>query len=308
MTLSTASGPPAPHQDAADVAFGIRRRVLEHTIANNGGYLSQACSAAELLATLYTGLMELGPSVGPRVPGPFTGAPGNGNPVIRGAAYNGARHPDHDRLFFSPAHYALVLYATLIEVGRLDEASLEQFNRDGGTMEMIGAEHSPGFETTTGSLAQALSHAGGVALARRLRGERGHVWVFMSDGELQEGQTWETVAALHHHRIDNITAIIDVNGQQCDGLMSSVMTVEPIVERLRAFGATAHQIDGHDPAALRAACADREQGRPTFVVARTDPTRGIPLLERRSPLLHYVRFASAEERATYRETLEQFVR
>jgi len=90
--------------------------------------------------------------------------------------------------------------------------------------------------------------------------------------------------------------------------MSSVMTVEPIVERLRAFGATAHEIDGHDPEALRAACADREHGRPTFVVARTDPTRGIPLLEQRSPLLHYVRFASAEERATYREALKQFVR
>lgn len=292
-------------RDAADVAFGIRRRVLEHTIANNGGYLSQACSSAELLATMYTTIMKLGPSVGPPVPGPFVGTPGRGVEATSGAAYNGARHPDHDRLFFSPAHYALVLYATLIEVGRLDESALDHFNRDGGTVEMIGAEHSPGFETTTGSLAQALSHAGGVALARRMRGESGHVWVFMSDGELQEGQTWEAVATLHHHGIDNLTAVIDVNGQQCDGPMDMVMSVEPIAERLRAFGATAHDIDGHDSEALIAACGDRRPGHPTFVIARTDPTRGMPLLEQRAPFLHYVRFTSADERETYRKAFEE---
>jgi transketolase len=303
MTSSTSTRASRPDRSVDEVAFGIRRRVLEHTIANNGGYLSQACSAAELLAALYTRVMQLGPSAGPPVPGSFPGPPGPGTRALRGAAYNGDRHPDHDRLFFSPAHYALVLYATLIEVGRLDEATLQQFNVDGGTVEMIGAEHSPGFETTTGSLAQALSHAGGVALARRLRGERGHVWVFMSDGELQEGQTWETVAALRHHRIDNLTAIIDVNGQQCDGPMQTVMNVEPIVERLRAFGATAHEIDGHHPDALEEACAARQAGRPTFVVARTDPMRGMPVLRDRAPLLHYVRFGDASERETYREAL-----
>ena len=313
-TARAASGPDADGRAAErasddrrveEVAFGIRRRVLEHTIANNGGYLSQACSAAELLATLYTALANLGPSTGPPVPGPFTGTPGAGATLTNGAAYNGARSPERDRIFFSPAHYALVLYATLIEVGRLDERSLDQFNLDGGTVEMIGAEHSPGFESTTGSLSQALSTAGGVALARRLHGDTGHVWVFMSDGELQEGQTWEAVAALVHHRIDNLTAIIDVNGQQCDGPMDTVMTVEPIAERLRAFGATAHDVDGHRPEELRRACAQRTPGRPTFVVARTDPARGLPLLEERAPGLHYVRFASADERSRYAVALEE---
>ncbi|MEJ7798934.1 MAG: 1-deoxy-D-xylulose-5-phosphate synthase N-terminal domain-containing protein [Ilumatobacter sp.] len=280
--------------------------MFKHTIANNGGYLSQACSAAELLATMYVELMNLAPSIAPALPGTFTGTPGADTRTITGADYNGARHADLDRCFFSPAHYALVLYATLIEVGRLDERSLDVFNADGSTMEMIGAEHSPGFETTTGSLAQALSHAGGVALARRLRNESGHVWVFMSDGELQEGQTWEAVAALCHHRIDNLTAIIDVNAQQCDGPMDTVMTVEPIAERLRAFGATAHDIDGHDPAALRTASDNRSTGKPTFVIARTDPTRGISILDERAPQLHYVRFSSPQERQRYAEAYEEF--
>ena len=127
----------------------------------------------------------------------------------------------------------------------------------------------------------------------------------MSDGELQEGQTWEAVAALAHHRIDNLTAIIDVNGQQCDGPMGSVMTIEPVAERLRAFGAVAHDIDGHDPKALRAACAAREPGRPTFIVARTDPSRGLALLQERAPGLHYVRFSSAAEQDRYATALKE---
>lgn len=297
------TGAPARSGDHLDavprIADGVRRRVLAHTIANDGGYLSQACSAAELLATLYGGLMRLGPSEAPMVPEPFAGAPRPGRSGPSGAAYNGPRRPDLDRVVFSPAHYALVLYATLIEVGRLGTDALAHFNRDGSTVEMIGAEHSPGFETTTGSLAQALSYAGGVALARRLRGENGHVWVFMSDGEFQEGQTWEAIAALAHHGIDNLTAVADVNGQQCDGPMERVMSIEPLAQRIQAFGGTAHEVDGHDPAAITAAAGDRQPGRPTFVLGRTDPCRGLPLLRERAPMLHYVRFASNAEKARY---------
>lgn len=290
------------------IADSVRRRVLAHTIANDGGYLSQACSAAELLATLYSGLMQLGPSTAPMVPEPFAGTPRAGRPGRSGAAYNGPRRPHLDRFVFSPAHYALVLYATLIEVGRLAPDALEHFNRDGSTVEMIGAEHSPGFETTTGSLAQALSYAGGLALARRLRAESGHVWVFMSDGEFQEGQTWEAIAALGHHGIDNVTAVVDVNGQQCDGPMDRVMSIEPLGQRIEAFGGTAHEVDGHDPAAIAAAADDRRAGRPTFVLGRTDPCRGMALLRERAPMLHYVRFASDDEKARYAAYYEELAR
>ncbi|MGW2520705.1 1-deoxy-D-xylulose-5-phosphate synthase N-terminal domain-containing protein [Streptomyces sp. NPDC001617] len=290
--------------DVERIATGIRRRVFQHTLAHNGGYLSQACSAAELLATLYGRLLNLGPSTAPLDPGPFTGTPGPGRPTTTGEAYHGAPEPDRDRFVFSPAHYALVLYAALIEVGRLGEGALEQFNVDGTTMEMIGAEHSPGFATTTGSLAQALSVAGGVALARRVRGERGRVWVFMSDGEFQEGQTWEAIAALAFHGLDNVTVVVDANGQQCDGAMDTVMQTEPLAARITAFGGLAREVDGHDPAALTAACAPAA-GRPLFVVARTDPARGVPLLAERAPLLHYLRFASAAEKDRYTQAFKE---
>jgi len=152
---------------AEQIAQGIRQRVLAHVLANNGGYLSQACSSAELLASLYGNVLNLAPTDGPLHPADFDAVPGPEAPRISGGIFHGEPGPDLDRLIISPAHYALVVYAALIEAGRLDEAALDQFNKDGSTVEMIGAEHSPGFETTTGSLAQALSTAGGIALGRR---------------------------------------------------------------------------------------------------------------------------------------------
>jgi len=167
-------------------ARGIRRRVMEHTIANNGGYLSQACCAAEILSTLYLKTMRLGPSIAPMIPPAFPGVPSAANPgAFTGGAYHGGPLPDKDRFYLSPAHYALVLYAALIEAGRMAPEGLAQFNKDGSTVEMIGAEHSPGFSMMGGALAQTLSQAGGIALARRLKGETGRVWVFLSDGEFQ---------------------------------------------------------------------------------------------------------------------------
>jgi transketolase len=248
--------------------------------------------------------MNLGPSQGPKTPRPFPGVPGRSNPnSFTGAEYNGPKAPDLDRFIFSPVHYALVLYSLLIELGRLGPDALDQFNRDGSTMELIGAEHSPGHEVTAGSLGQAISQAGGIALARELRGDSGRVWVFMSDGEFQEGQTWEAFAAASYHEIDNLGVYVDVNEQQCDGLMQSVMNIEPLAARLESFGAAVCEVDGHDPLALSAPAEQSRQGKPLVVLARTDPCRDMELLRRRAPKLHYVRFKSDEERQAYEEAL-----
>jgi len=287
-------------------ARAVRRRVLEYTLKNNGGYLSQACSAAEILATLYLKILNIGPSEGPLIPRPFAGVPGRDNPhSFTGAEYNGPKSPELDRFIFSPVHYALVLYSVLIEVERLAPNALDQFNQDGSTMELIGAEHSPGHEVTAGSLGQAISQAGGIALARRLRGDGGRVWVFMSDGEFQEGQVWEALGSFAHHQIDNLAVVVDVNAQQCDGPMLAVMNVEPLADRLRAFGADAHVVNGHDPIALATAAEARTPGKPLVILAQTDPCRDIDLLKSRAPKLHYVRFKSDEERRAYEQVLAQ---
>lgn len=280
-----------------EIALGIRRRVFEHSIRNNGGYLSQACSAAEQLAFIYNEALNLGAPTLPMVPPPFGGVPSAGNPTyVTGAGYNGPATPEHDRLFIAPAHYALVAYACLIEVGRMAPEGLEMFNQDGSSVEMIGAEHSPGMEVHNGTLGIGFSTAAGLAWGRKRKGETGQVCVFMSDGEVQEGQTWEAVQAAAHHGIDNLWALMDVNRQQCDGAMDTVMTVGDIAQKLRCFGAVVAEIDAHDLNALRQAKATPHEGQPLVILANSSPTKGMEFLMRRFPRLHYVRFKSETER------------
>ena len=298
LTLQSPHSPAhSPRRTTADIARGIRRRVFEHTIRHNGGYLSQACSAAEQLAWLYNEGLRLGPPTLPAIPPPFRGVPSAGNPGYHtGAGYNGPAAPALDRLFIAPAHYALVAYATLIETGRMAPEGLEMFNQDGSSVEMIGAEHSPGMEVHNGTLGIGLSTGAGLAFGRRLRGETGRTWVFMSDGEAQEGQTWEAVQGAVHHGIDSLHALMDVNEQQCDGAMDSVMAVGNLQRKFRAFGAACVEIDGHDIDALSQAAAEPHEGRPLIVLARSCPYQGMSALKERFPRLHYVRFTSDEER------------
>ena len=281
-----------------DIALGIRRRVFEHTMLNNGGYLSQACSSAEQFAWLYNEELNLGDPTLPMVPEPFGGVPSADNPDYHtGAGYNGPAEPQYDRLFIAPAHYALVAYATLIEVGRMAPEGLEMFNKDGSSVEQIGAEHSPGMEVHNGTLGIGFSTGAGLAWGRKRRGEKGRVWVYMSDGEVQEGQTWEAIQAAAHHRIDNLYAIMDVNRQQCDGAMASVMETRDIKAKMEAFGARVVSIDGHDLDQMRAAVRTPHRGQPLIILANTSPFRGMPTLQLRFPRLHYVRFKSEGERA-----------
>ena len=281
-----------------EIALGIRRRVFEHTIRNNGGYLSQACSAAEQLAWLYNEELHLGLSTLPMVPSLFSGVPSINNSNYKtGAGYNGPAAPQYDRVLIAPAHYALVAYATLVEVGRMAPEGLAMFNQDGSSVEQIGAEHSPGMEGHNGTLGVGLSTGAGLAWARKRRLESGRVWVFMSDGEVQEGQTWEAIQSCTHHKIDNIKVIMDVNCQQCDGAMDSVMKVGNIRKKMEEFGAVVRAINGHDLEAIREAAATPHPEKPLIILANTCPYQGMPALRARFPRLHYVRFKTEYERA-----------
>ncbi|MBP2079440.1 transketolase [Oceanobacillus polygoni] len=277
------------------MAHGIRQRVLELTIEKNGCYLSQALSSAETVAVLYGGLMKLGESQAPFDAPAFGGIPGNSNKdYVTGAAYNGPTGPGYDRLLISPAHYAVVIYAALVESGRLSPDSLKEFNVDGSIVEQIGAEHSPGFELTTGSFGQAISQAGGIAHARKMRNEEGRVFLFMSDGELEEGQTWEGIQAAAHYKLDNLVVYVDVNGQQYDGWTKDVMNIEPINSRIEAFGGTCVTVDGHNIKELVKASQAPTEGKPLFVLCYTNSAQGLPELDYRKPNLHFVRFRDHE--------------
>jgi transketolase len=281
-----------------DVAHRIRRRVLQLAVQRRGAYLAQACSSAEILATLYLRLMRLGPAVTIRAEAQLTGPPRPGNPGVQGYGFNGERDGVHDRFVLSPAHYAGALYATLAEVGRLASDDFQHYALDGSALEMIGSEQSPGMEATTGSLSQGLSVALGMAAARKIKAQPGTIWVLISDGELEEGQTWEAFAAGSHHQLDNVVVLVDANSLQVDGTPQAVMNMEPIADKIRSFGWHTHEIDGHDPAAIAAAAAARIPNIPTCIVCRTRPWQGIPSLRARYPSrLHFVRFKPGEEAA-----------
>lgn len=314
MTTSKPSGgsttPEAPpdstvltEQTPEAVARRVRARVLELTLKQDGCYLSQALSSAEILATLYTRVLQLA-AVPEPLPAPqFTGVPGTVNPSPSGGRFHGEQRPGLDRFLISPAHYAVAIYAALESVGRLEPGAFETFNTDGSTLEMIGAEHSPGFELTTGSFGQALSQSAGIAVVRQRRGEAGRTVVFMSDGELEEGQTWEAAQAVAHYRLNNLILFVDVNGQQVDGLTKDIMSVEPIDARFAAFGWNVVIVNGHDPVAIEHAVTERDGSRPLVVLCYTDTAHGVPYLDARKPNLHYVRPKDDTDRRELRAAL-----
>lgn len=248
-------------RDVERIARGIRRRALEVAVARNGAYLGQACSGAEILAVLHGHV--LGPD---------------------------------DTLVLSPAHYCLAHWAAMIETGALPPDALDDYGLDGASLEMIGGSGSPGMPFTTGSLAQGLSQGIGLALARRIQGQPGRVVVYVGDGELQEGQTWEALLSLAHFGLTSVVLVLDLNDSQVDGSPADVLGLEPISGKLAAFGLDVVEIDGHDPAALLEALTT-VGARPRAVACRTRIWQGIPSLAERANL-HFVRFREGEaERA-----------
>lgn len=278
------------------IANSIRKQILGIALNTGGCYLAQACSSAEIVASLYTNVMNLGPSEGPGEPIAFPGVPGPDNmDYPKGALYNGAPAPDKDRLFVSCCHYASVIYAALSAVGRLTPSWTEKFNVDGWNMEMIGAEHSPGFENTAGSLGQTISIAAGTAYARKHRGDTGKCFVMLGDGELQEGQTWECIQAASYYKLDNLIVVIDANGQQVEGKIEDQMNVEPLIDRFRSFGAECVSVDGHNIEEFEKAFETEHKDKPLVVIGRTLGYTGMKPLEKRWPFLHFVRIGKDEK-------------
>jgi transketolase len=227
--------------DAADLrrlAARIRLRATRMVAIQGFGYLGQALSAAEIFAVLFgSGGMRVG----------------------------------FDRFVLSPAHYAIAFYAVAAELGMIDPAQLDSYGKDGALLEAIGTERTPLLDLICGSLAQGLSGAIGFALAARLAGEDRRTFAFLSDGELEEGQTWEAAMFAAHHRLGRLTVVLDANNSQVDGPVTSVTTLEPIADKWRAFGWRVADIDGHDVKALaRALSAADSETAPSIVIARTD--------------------------------------
>ncbi|HEX4743270.1 MAG TPA: transketolase [Candidatus Limnocylindria bacterium] len=233
--------------------YFIRRTILEQSKRAHVGHIGSALSIADIVAALYGGILHVD------------------DPADRG----------RDRLVLSKGHAALALYAALRARGWIGDEELASFHGD-ATLLGVHPEHAlRGVDFSTGSLGQGLAVAAGSALAARLAGTPRRTFAILSDAECDEGSTWEAVMFSAHHRLAGLIAIVDVNGQQALGYTKDVLSLAPLIDRWRAFGWDAVEVDGHDRAALTRAIGgfDSTQGAPHVVLARTTFGRGVSYME-----------------------------
>ena len=240
-------------------AFRIRRYALRMGEVQGQGYIAQALGIADVLAVAYFHALTHRPD----------------DPEWEG----------RDRFLLSIGHYAIALYAALIEARIIPEDELESYGSDDSRLPMSSmASYTPGVEISGGSLGHGLGIAVGMALALKRKKSKSFVYNLLSDGELDEGHTWEAAMSAGSYKLDHLIAIVDVNNQQADGPSTEILNFEPLAPKFEAFGWYTQRIDGNDIEAV-AAAFDKARGltepKPRVVICDTRMGKGIPFLEER---------------------------
>jgi transketolase len=253
-------------KNLAAAAWRIRRFALRMGEVQGQGYIGQALGWADVLAVAYRHALNLRPA----------------EPEWEG----------RDRFLLSHGHYAIAHYAALIEAGVIPEAELESYGSDDSRLPMSGmASYTPGMEISGGSLGQGLPIGVGMALGLKQKKNLAFIYNSMSDGELDEGSTWEAAMGAAHHRLDNLICLVDINNQQADGPSSKVLGFEPLADKWAAFGWFVQRVDGNDlPAVLAAFDAARTctKAKPRVILFDTLMGKGVPFLETREKN-HFIR-------------------
>ncbi len=255
----------------SQAAYRIRRYALRMGEVQGQGYIGQALGLADMLAVAYTHAM----------------------------AYK-AEDPEwegRDRFLLSHGHYAIAHYAALIEAGIIPEDELETYGSDDSRLPMSGmATYTPGMEMSGGSLGQGLAIAVGMALGLRLKKNPAFVYNSMSDGELDEGSTWEAAMSAAHHGLSNLICLVDINNQQADGNSNKILGFEPIAEKWKAFGWHVQRVNGNDIDALVTAfdiARNFPDAKPRVIILDTLMGSRVPFLEIREKN-HFIRVDAAE--------------
>jgi transketolase len=238
------------------IARTIRLNIIQMVGVGQRGHLGGSCSIADVVTALYFSKMRHDPS----------------NPSW----------PDRDRFLLSKGHAALVQYAALAECGYFPKDELKNTKRLGSILQgHPDLKSTPGVEANTGSLGQGLSIACGIAAGLRIDGRPGRVYCVIGDGELAEGQIWEAAMSASAFKLDRLVTILDNNGLQATGPIAQRFDTNPLPEKWRAFGWHVLEINGHDMTAILNALdeADRIQGKPKIIIARTIKGKGIPFAE-----------------------------
>lgn len=248
--------------DSEEMAWRIRRHVVEMTHQAHASHIGGALSCADILAVLYTGV----------------------------AKYDAEDPLDEsrDRVILSKGHSGAAMYAALAESGFFPVGELRRYGQDGSRYSChISHKGVPGVEVSTGSLGHGVCVAAGMALNGRLKKKGYKVYAIVGDGECNEGSVWEMALMAAHYRLDNFTVIIDRNGMQAMGFCDRVMNTEPLDAKWEAFGWKVVSVrDGNDHESLKKAFDEEPGGKPKVIIANTVKGKGISFMENEL-LWHY---------------------
>lgn len=237
------------------IAAGIRRDVVRMIGPNRKGHFGGSMSAADIVTALYFGVMNY--------------------------RAEDTDWPERDRLILSKGHSCPVQYASLARLGVIPKEELHNLKNLGAMLQgHPDRRKTPGIEVNTGSLGQGLSQGNGIAMALKMDGLGGHVFVIVGDGELNEGQVWEAAMFTVARGLDNVTVIVDKNGMQCVGKTCDRLDSGDLAAKFRGFGWIVREIDGHDMESIVPALRDaRDDQVPTCIIAHTVKGKGIPIAE-----------------------------
>lgn len=244
------------YAELAEKARRIRINALKAIHAAKSGHPGGSLSSADILATLYFGELNIDPKK--------------------------PKMADRDKFVLSKGHAVPALYAALGERGFYEVSEMMTLRQVGSKFQgHPNMRKVPGIEMSTGSLGQGFSAAVGMAVAGKIDKNPGRVYVLTGDGELQEGIVWEAAMQASHRKLDNLVAIVDLNGLQIDGKVSDVKCVCPVDEKFRSFGWNVISIDGHNFEELTTAFkeAKSSKGVPTAIIAHTHKGKGVSFME-----------------------------
>jgi len=252
-----------------ELAYRIRKNVLTQAGGKGQGYVGQGLGAADIFAVVYGSVLNWKP--------------------------DDLKWKDRDRFLLSIGHYSIATYATLAEYGIYSQSDLNTYCDDGSILDMSANEYAPGFEITGGALGHGLSLAVGMALGARYKNEDCRIINLLSDGELNEGSTWEAAMCASSFKLNKLTAVVDVNNVMADGYASDVLRTEPITDKWEAFGWHVQRVNGNDVQALMRAfdSVTAVPDRPQVIVCDTLMGKGVPFIETREKA-HFVRVDPGE--------------
>ena len=271
-THAAFEGQPINTADPRVLAWLIRRHGLEMTHISRGSHIGAIFSLAEIMATLYTGALNVDPE----------------NP----------KWPERDRLILSKGHAGAAVYAALAERGFFPVEELSTHYANGSRLSgHVSHKGIPGVEFSTGSLGHGLAVAAGMALGGKMDKAAWRVYAVLGDGECDEGSVWEAALQAHQYKLDNLIAVIDHNRMQSLDFCENTIALEPFADKWRSFGWNTQVVDGHDVDALRAAFeqakANRGKGKPSVIIAETTKGKGVSFME--NDILWHYRTPQGEE-------------